>query len=141
MPDAVTENVRPLAPFIGLDADDHPYLQGVKCAACGETLAIEVRRACPRCATIGALEPVQLAEQGKLYTYTVVHRSFPGVKVPFVAALVDLDGGGSIKGNLVGVELDAIRFDMPLRVAFENFAAPGAGGERHIRHVFQPIAG
>jgi uncharacterized OB-fold protein len=85
------------------------------------------------------LEPVQLEEQGKLYTYTVVHRSFPGVEVPFVAALVDLDGGGSIKGNLVGVELDEIRFDMPLRVAFESLAAAGGSGERHIRHVFQPI--
>jgi uncharacterized OB-fold protein len=71
----------------------------------------------------------------------VVHRSFPGVKTPFVAALVDLDGGGSIKGNLDGVEFDAIRFEMPLRVAFESLSAPGDSDEQHIRHIFQPVAG
>ena len=141
MPDNVTGTVRPLAPFIGLDADGRPCLQGVKCAACGETLAIEVRRACPKCAAVNMLEPVRLAERGKLYSYTVVFRSFPGVKTPFVAAVVDLDGGGSIKGNLVGVEVDAIGFDMPLRVAFESLAAPGDSNECHVRHIFQPMVG
>ena len=141
MPDTVAGTVRPLAPFIGIDADSRPYLQGVKCAACGETLAIEVRRACPKCAAVGALEPIRLAERGKLYTYTVVHRSFPGVDVPFVAALVDLDQGGSIKGNLVGVAFDEIRFDMPLSIEFESIAAAGDSGDRHIRHVFRPMAG
>ena len=141
MPDTAAAHVRPLAPFIALDADDRPYLQGVKCAACGETLAIEVRRACPKCTAIGTLEPTRLAERGKLYTYTIVHRSFPGVAVPFVAALVDLDQGGSIKGNLVGVAFDEIRFDMPLSIEFESLAAAGENGERHIRHVFRPMAG
>ena len=85
------------APFIRLDADERPYLEGVRCGACREVLAIEPRRACPRCAAIGKLEPVRLAERGRLYAYTVVHRSFPGVKVPFVAAVVDLEGGGSFE--------------------------------------------
>jgi uncharacterized OB-fold protein len=141
MPDKVTEKVRPLAPFIELDGDGSPHLQGVKCGACGETLAIEVRRACPKCTAVGMLEPVRLAEKGELYAYTVVHHSFPGVKTPFVAALVDLDGGGSIKGNLIGVEFDAIRFAMPVRVAFESLSAPGDSDEQHIRHIFQPMAG
>lgn len=140
MADEGRGEVRLLAPFIRLGADDRPYLEGVRCAACGEVLAIEPRRACPRCATVGALEPVRLAERGRLYAYTVVHRSFPGVKVPFVAAVVDLDGGGSIKGNLVGVGFDEISFDMPLNVEFERLQPREGSDERHIRHVFTPGA-
>jgi uncharacterized OB-fold protein len=140
MADEGAGTIKVLAPFIRLDAEDRPFLEGVRCGACGEVLAIEPRRACPRCAAIDSLEPARLAEHGRLYAYTVVHRSFPGVKVPFVAAVVDLHGGGSIKGNLVGVELDAISFDMPLNVEFERLQPREDSNERHIRHFFTPGA-
>lgn len=129
-----------MAPFVGIGADGCPYLEGVRCAACGEILAVGIRRACPKCAAVGGLEPVRLAEQGKLYAYTVVHRSFPGVKTPFVVALVVLDGGGSISGNLIGAAVDEIKFDMPLRVKFESLEAPGGKEGRYMRHVFAPLA-
>ena len=128
--------VRPLAPFVKIDTDGTPYLEGLKCTACGEVMAVGSRRACPKCATVGALEPFRLAERGRLYTYTVVYRSFPGVATPFVAALVDLDGGGAIKGNLIGVPTDAIRFDMPLQVKFETLNVSGESTAQHVRHVF-----
>ena len=35
-----------------------------------------------------SLDLAALAETGKLYDFTVVHRSFPGVKTPFVDAIV-----------------------------------------------------
>ena len=47
------------------------------------------------------MSAVKLSNKGKLYNYTVVHRNFPGVPVPFISAIVDLDGGGCLKGNLV----------------------------------------
>jgi uncharacterized protein len=128
--------LQPLAPFVKIGADGKPYLEGLKCSACGEVLAVGSRRACPKCAALGTLEAVRLAEHGRLYTYTVVRRSFPGVATPFVAALVDLDGGGSIKGNLIGLDCDAIRFDMPVRVGFEAVTVTGESAPRHLRHVF-----
>jgi len=140
MADQAPGAARPLAPFLKIGTDDRPYLEGIRCAACGEVLAVETRRACPRCAALGQLEPIRLAERGKLYAYTIVHRSFPGVAVPFVAAVVDLDGGGAIKGNLVGVEPADIRFDMPVCVAFEQLKSPEGEGPR-VRHVFTPMAG
>jgi uncharacterized OB-fold protein len=136
MSDCAVEPLRPLAPFIRIGADGKPYLEGLKCAACGEVLAVGSRRACPKCAAVGMLEPIRLAERGRLYTFTIVRRSFPGVATPFVAALVDLDGGGTIKGNLVGSDCDAVRFDMPLRVVFETISAAGESAARHVRHVF-----
>jgi uncharacterized OB-fold protein len=136
MSDSEAAPPRLLAPFVKIGADGKPYLEGLKCTACGEVLAIGIRRACPKCAAVGMMVPVRLAERGRLYTYTVVHRSFPGVATPFVAALVDLDGGGAIKGNLVGLDSAAIRFDMPLQVRFETLNAAGDAAASHIRHVF-----
>jgi uncharacterized OB-fold protein len=140
MSDCEVAPLRPLAPFVKIDADGKPYLEGLKCTACGEVLAVGSRRACPKCAAVGMLVPIRLAERGRLYTYTVVHRSFPGIATPFVAALVDLDGGGAIKGNLIGVDCDAIRFDMPLQVGFETLNIPGESAARHVRHVFTAAA-
>jgi uncharacterized OB-fold protein len=139
MSDGETEPLRPLAPFVKIGTDGKPYLEGLKCTACGEVLAVGSRRACPKCAAVGSLETVRLAERGRLSTYTVVLRSFPGVATPFVAALVDLDGGGSIKGNLIGLDCDSIRFDMPLRVGFEAVTVTGESAPRHLRHVFTAV--
>src|SRR3984893_12921393 len=136
MSDGEVQPLRPLAPFIRIGADGKPYLEGLKCAACGEVLAVGSRRACPKCASVGTLETVRLAEHGRLYTYTVVRRSFPGVATPFVAALVDLDGGGSIKGNLIGSDCDSIRCDRRVRVGLEAVTVTGESTPRHLRHVF-----
>ena len=48
---------------------------------------------------------VKLPETGKLYSYSIVHRSFPGIEVPYVSAIVDLDDGTAIKGNLINLSL------------------------------------
>jgi len=136
MSDSEAASLRPLAPFVKIAADGKPYLEGWKCTACGEVLAVGGRRACPKCTAVGTLIPTRLAERGRLYTYTIVHRSMPGVATPFVAALVDLDGGGAIKGNLIGLDSAAIRFDMPLQVQFETLVAAGEQTPRHVRHFF-----
>jgi uncharacterized OB-fold protein len=140
MSDCEAAALRPLAPFVKIDAGGNPYLEGLKCTACGEVLAVGGRRACPKCAAAGTLIPIRLAERGRLYTYTVVHRSMPGVATPFVAALVDLDGGGAIKGTLIGLDSAAIQFDMPLQVQFETLIAAGENTARHVRHFFTAAA-
>ena len=56
---------------------------------------------CAACGARNKMSAVKLSNEGKLYNYTVVHRNFPGVPVPFISAIVDLEGGGTLKGNLV----------------------------------------
>jgi uncharacterized OB-fold protein len=125
----------PLAGVIRRASDGSHYLEGLQCAACGEVLVAD-HRACPKCAE-AVLAPKRLSEAGKLYTYTIVHRSFPGVPTPLISAVVRLDGGGFLKGNLVGVPADpaAIAFDMPVRVEFESMPADDGGPDR-VRYVF-----
>ena len=64
----------------------------------------------------------KLSDKGTLHSYAVVYRSFPGIDVPYVSAIVDLEGGGTIKGNLINIEPDPdkIEFNMPVKVIFDD---------------------
>jgi uncharacterized OB-fold protein len=133
---------QPLGTFIKMGADGNPFLEGVRCGNCGE-VQLESRRACPKCAAIGSLAPARLAQTGKLFSYTIVYRSFPGIATPFISAVVELDGGGFLKGNLTGVEPkpEALRFDMPVRVQFDHPKVSGKPGLDVLRYVFVPLGG
>ena len=128
--------VQPLTPFLKIGAEGRPFLEGLKCAACGEVIVAEPRRACPKCATQGSLHPARLAETGKLYSYTIVYRSFPGVATPFVSALVDLDGGGTLKGNMRECDPEKLQFDMRVRIEFDYVDLPERPETRLLRYVF-----
>ena len=52
------------------------------------------------------MSAIKLEETGVLHSFSVVYRSFPGIDVPYVSAIVDLDGGGTVKGNLINIEPD-----------------------------------
>ncbi len=49
--------------------------------------------ACRACASRTLPRAFRAAETGTLYSWSVVERSYPGVQVPFVSAIVDLDDG------------------------------------------------
>src|ERR1700731_2679144 len=102
---------KPVVPYLKYGKDGVPYLAGTKCGKCGEVFVGE-REVCGKCGARGKMEARHLSDTGKLYNYTIVHRNFPGVPVPFVSAIVDLEGGGTVKGNLLDVEPD------PKRIAF-----------------------
>jgi uncharacterized OB-fold protein len=132
--------LQPLGSFIKVDSAGNPYLEGVRCANCGEVL-LETRRGCPNCSAIGMLEPLRLSETGRLFSYTIVYRSFPGIETPFISAIVALDGGGFLKGNLIGVDPSpaAVRFDMPVRVQFDHPEVADKPDLDCLRHVFVPL--
>ena len=127
----------PIFPFIK-EGDGRPYLAGSKCGRCGHVYVGE-RAACAKCTARDAMAPVQIAGTGRLYDFTIVHRSFPGVETPFVDAIVDLDDGAHLKGTLLGVtpEPDAIAFDMPVRVEFRE-AVPVGANRPYLTYVFVP---
>jgi len=47
-----------------------------------------------------------LATTGKVTSFTIVQRAAPGVKVPFVSAVIGLDDGASVQANIVDTEPD-----------------------------------
>ena len=132
----------PVVPHLKGAGTDDPYLEGHKCSVWG-SIFLGVRANCSNCGARGKMEPIRLNNKGKLYSYSIVHRSFPGIDVPYVSAIVDLDGGGTVKGNLINVEPkpERIPFDMPIEVVFDDaLGRKDADGNSYISYFFQPAA-
>lgn len=81
----------------------------------------------------------QLASTGKVRSFTIVHRTVPGVPAPYVSALIDLDGGGSVKSNLVKVEPDPehVRLGMPVQLT-TFVAGTDDDGTEAVAFAFEP---
>ncbi len=90
-----------------------------KCNACG-TPRFPPGPACPDC---GALDRghVVAAGTGTVFSY-VVHRHppVPGKELPIVIALIDLDEGVRMVGEVRDVEPEEIEIGMRLRVDFDR---------------------
>jgi uncharacterized OB-fold protein len=111
----------PVVPFLKVPEHGDPYLEGHVCAVC-HAVFLGPRSVCSRCGARDRMQARALSNDGTLYTYSIVHRSLPGIEVPYVSAVVDLEGGGTVKGNLIGVKPDPseIRLGMPVRVVYKD---------------------
>jgi len=104
--DTATEKKQnPIVPFLRIpdDPKDQPYLWGSKCKACGAVFLGE-RVACGKCGDTGPFEEVRLSDEGEIYVFSVVHQSVPGLESPYVAAIIDLPEGVSVRGNVDGLD-------------------------------------
>jgi uncharacterized OB-fold protein len=129
----------PVVPFMKIPAGGDPYLEGLRCKQCSAVFLGE-RDTCSKCGTQGQLEAFALSNQGELYVYSIVHRSFPGIEVPYISAIVDLDGGGTVKGNLINVEPDPekVKMGMPIEVVYKVADRKDADGNEYLAYFFQP---
>ncbi len=132
----------PALPMIRIDGSGAAFVAGTRCGGCGETVPGD-RIACAGCGRRDALEQMRLGTAGRLYNYTIVHRSFPGLPVPYVAAIVDLDDGGTLRGTLTGVEPDPAKlpFDMPIEVVFRDTGQKDPAGKPFLSYFFVPATG
>ena len=87
------------------------------------------------------ISTVKLEETGVLHSFSVVYRSFPGIDVPYVSAIVDLDGGGTVKGNLINIEPDPEKIDFGMKVKLTYQDALGRKdkeGNSYLSYFFEP---
>lgn len=130
----------PAVDYLKLPDDGDPYLEGSQCQKC-DAIYPGARNVCAKCGARDAMKTIRLSDQGKLYVYCIVHRSFPGIQVPYISAVVDLEGGGTVKGILIDVEPDPekIEFDMPVKVVYQDaLGRKDAEGNSYISYFFQP---
>ena len=121
--------------------NDEYFLMGLQCKSCN-SIFMDERTSCGKCFARDAFAELKLANTGKLYSYSIVHRSFPGIDVPYVSAIVDLDGGGTIKGNLIDVKMNPedITFDMKIKVVFRDaLGRKDQEGNSYMSFFFAPI--
>jgi len=139
-PDATAASgPRPIVEFLKIPENGSaPYLEGQKCRVCGAIFLGE-RATCSSCGTTGSCEAIRLSNRGELYVFSIVHRSFPGIETPYVSAIVDLEGGGVVKANVVNVEPepDNISFGMPVKLA-TFVAGTDDDGTEAVAFGFEP---
>jgi hypothetical protein len=130
----------PVVEFLKIPESGDPYLEGHKCGSCG-SIYLGKRDNCSKCGARGKMETTKLSNDGHLYVYTIVSRSFPGIQVPYVSAIVDLEGGATIKGNLVGIDADPkkIKMGMPVRVVYKDaLGRKDRDGNSYLSYFFEP---
>ena len=96
-------------------------LRIVRCIDCGYYIHPPSPR-CPRCLSEN-VEPSPVSGRGRVYTYTVNRRAWsPGLEVPYVIAIVQLDEQPDLRlmTNIVGCPADEVAIDMPVRVEFRE---------------------
>ena len=139
--ESVSNRPLPAADYLVVPDEGDPYLQGSRCSEC-DAVFLGDRAVCGRCGGRGTMRTERLSDRGILYSYSIVHRSFPGIVVPFVSAVVDLDGGGTVKGNLVDVNPtpEAVVFDMPVQVVYRDaLGRLDSAGKRYLAFFFTPL--
>jgi uncharacterized protein len=148
-PDHATWLAPPPGPWTGpvpvADIDSAPFWDGLRrhelrilrCLECG-TFVHPPQASCPRCLSLD-LATEAVTGRGHVYSFTVVNREFaPGIKPPYVAALVDLveQEGLRVVTNLVNVTIGDVRIGMPVRVVFFDLE-----GEEATLAFFEPDDG
>jgi uncharacterized OB-fold protein len=125
-------------PYVGyLSVGDDPHLVANECGACG-ALFFDRRNACASCGGRNFTSR-RLANDGLLRAFTIVHRASPGVPVPYASGIVDLDGGGVVKANIVGVDPEPGNLTLGMRLKLTTFrVAADAEGTEAVAFGYEP---
>ena len=85
-------------------------LLGLACSDCGAVTA-PPNAVCTTCGS-ARVQPKPLAKIGKIKTFTVIRVSPKGFNPPYIVALVELNDGPWVMGNLVGLDPNNVTIDL-----------------------------
>ncbi len=119
-----------------LELGDEPHLVANECTSCGARF-FDRRNACASCFGTDFTR-VRLGTEGELKSFTIVSFAAPGVPVPFVAGLVDIDGT-TVRGNVINTEPDPehVSLGMKVRLATHSVGTDSSGTEA-VGFGFEP---
>lgn len=124
-PDAANADERFVAPdLVARDPAGKPRLIGGRCRACTQ-LSFPRAAVCPGCFSED-IETVHLAEEGTLYSYSVVHQAPKGWAVPYALGYVDLTDEVRVLAHL-DVPADKLAIAMPMRLGVGVVGADASG--------------
>ena len=108
-----------------MNADSRFFWEGVekrelriqRCGGCGR-LCHPPRPMCPGCRSL-EWDHVVSSGRGEVYSF-VVHHHPPvyGFETPFAVALVELEEGTRMVGNVAGLPADEVRVGLPVEVEY-----------------------
>lgn len=117
-------------------------LVGNMCMNCGRKY-FPPRALCPEChrASIGKMTDYQFTGKGKVLTYTVVHSGINAFEfqVPYIMAIIELEEGTRISGQIVDVEPENIKIGMEVENVFRKIGEDGKAGMIYYGYKFKPV--
>jgi uncharacterized OB-fold protein len=127
----------PIVDYLVLD-DGAPYLVANESTESG-ALYFDRRNADARTGKAG-FRRRRVSDTGVVRTFTIVHRAAPGVPTPYVSVVVNLDGGGVVKANLINVDPtpEAVKFGMKVRLT-TYVAGVDDDGTEAIAFAYEPV--
>lgn len=137
------EPTAPPRPLPALNDDNRAYWTGGeqgqllinRCADCRSFVHPPVPF-CPECESRN-VGPEPVSGRGTVTTYTINHKQWlPGLPVPYVLALVELDEDPAVRlpTNIVGIDPELVTIGMPVEVLFEQV-------EEVFVPLFRPVEG
>jgi len=126
-----------LVDYLSIDDDGTPRLIAHECTTCGARY-FDRRNACASCFA-QEFRPAEVARDGILRAFTIVHFAAEGVPVPFVAGLVDCHGT-SVRGNLVNVPPDPEHVSVGMKVRLTTVpVGSDESGVDAVGYAFEPV--
>ena len=112
-------------------------LMASQCQKCGK-VHLPPRPICDNCYG-QEFKWVEIPEEGKLLTYTIIHVAPPQFQelAPYTVGIVQLDNGLKLPGMISGVPENLLRIGMDLRIDFKACSA-GHAWPRWTRYCFKP---
>ena len=128
-------NQIPMVEYLTLDGE--PHLVAQECKECG-ALFFDRRNACANCGK-RSFGNRDLAPTGVVRSFSIIHQAAPGVPVPYVSSVVDLDGGGAVKANVINVDPDPEKVKLGMKVRMTTFVAgTDDDGTEAVAFAFEP---
>jgi hypothetical protein len=114
-------------------------LSGLKCNGCGE-LSAQPRVVCAKCGGQD-LEAVELKGGGTIQTFTVNYVAAEGreSEAPYIVAIVQLDDGPWVMGNISGLKPEDANMDIIGRKVHMEGPAVFAGDRYSAGEVARPL--
>jgi uncharacterized OB-fold protein len=117
---------------------DAPHLVANECTECG-AIYFDRRNACAHCGKT-SFGKKTLGTSGVVRSFAIVHQASPGVPVPYVSTVVELDGGGQVKANIVNVEPEPEKVSLGMKVQLTTFVAgTDDEGTEAVAFGFEPV--
>ena len=121
--------------LVALDAKGAPRLIGGRCRQCG-AMSFPHAAVCANCLSED-IETVELAHEGRLYSYSVVHQAPKGWTVPYALGYVDLANDIRVLAH-IDAPADKLSIDMPLRLS-TGVVGADASGRPLLSYTFTPV--
>ena len=113
---------------------------GNTCGSC-ERIFFPPRESCPFCRrkSMGKMQDVQLKGKGEVVTYTIIHVGPEDFEeqVPYPIAIIKLEEGPQITGQIVDCSIDDIHIGLKVESTFRRIQEEGYTGAIYYGYKFK----